>query len=121
MFPEKQNYIKESAFEKYRREKEQEGWYCMGREGLTQTKFSQEGKFEEIPFQTEDDITVRYLGAAKAQDPSSDFAIELILDENTDKLRKLREVFTDQEYRNAIDNLNLEDRSYFIFVRKIEE
>jgi hypothetical protein len=112
---------KESGFEKISKSKELEGWHFMGREGLTQTKFSKEAKFEEIPHQTEDEIKKRYLEFVKEQDPSSDFEIELMLDENTDKLRKLRKISTDEEYRNTLENLNPEDKHYLVWMRRIEK
>lgn len=57
--------VKESPFDKLRREKEAQGWNFVGREGLTQTKFSGEAKFEEVSHQTEEDIRERYLEIAK--------------------------------------------------------
>ena len=107
---------KESEFDKLLKSKEAEGWYFMGRERLTQTKFSKEAKFEEAPFQTAEEIKNRYLETAKQQAPSSDFEIELILDENTDKLRRFQEISTDEEYRNVIKTLNSADKNYFIFL-----
>lgn len=113
--------FKESHFEKLCKSKEADGWHFMGKEGLTQTKFSKEAKFEEIPYQTEDEIRARYLAEAKQQDPASDFEVELILDENTDKLRRFREIATEEEYRKVLKNLNPADRNYFVFVRRIEK
>lgn len=110
---------KESEFDKLRKSKEAEGWHFVGREGLTRTKFSKDAKFEEIPFQTEDSIKERYLQIATQQNPSSEFEVGLVLDENTDKLRRFREISTGEEYQDFLNNLRGADRVYFVFVRKI--
>ncbi|OGZ16289.1 MAG: hypothetical protein A3G11_01175 [Candidatus Lloydbacteria bacterium RIFCSPLOWO2_12_FULL_51_9] len=93
----------------------------MGREGLTQTKFSKDAKFEEVPFQTEDAIREKYFQLARQENPSSEFEVDLVLDENTDKLRRIRELSGEEEYRNVLNNLMEADRVYFVFVRKIEK
>lgn len=111
---------KESEFDELLKNKKAEGWYFVGREGLTQTKFSKDAKFEEVPYQTEDSIKEKYLQMAKQEDPSSEFEVDLVLDENTDKLRRLREICTEEEYRAIIGNLREAHRFYFVFVRKIE-
>jgi len=105
------------SFSKLREQKEAEGWHFFKREGLAQTKF-QDGKFNEIPYQTEDSIKEKYISAMKAQDPSSKYEVDLVLDENTEKLRKLREISSEEEYRGLLDNLHDADKSYFVFVRK---
>ena len=110
----------ESGFNKLVGDKEKEGWFFVGREQLTQTKFSHEAKFEEVPFQTEEDIKNKHLGRFRRQDPRSDFEVELVLDENTDKLKRLREISTDEEYEQIIKNLNPGDRNYFVFIRPIK-
>lgn len=110
---------KESEFDKLRKNKEAEGWHFAGREGLTQTKFSKDAKFEEVPFQTEDAIREKYLQLVKRGDPSSEFEVDLVLDESTDKLRRFREISTEEEYRNVISNLREADRAYLIFVRRV--
>ena len=56
---------------------------------------------------------------AKQEDPSAEFEIDLVLDENTDKLRRFREIGTEEEYRNVINNLRDEDKSYFVFIRRV--
>jgi hypothetical protein len=117
---EKENLpYKESEFDKLLKGKEEEGWHFVGREGLTKTKFSKDAKFEEIPYQTEDSIKEKYLQMAKQEDPSSEFEVDLVLDENIEKLRRFREIGTKEEYHNIITNLREEDRVYFIFVRKV--
>jgi DNA-binding MurR/RpiR family transcriptional regulator len=108
-------------FDQLLKNRESEGWQFAGRERLTQTKFSKEAKFEEIQFQTEEDIKKRYLNRAKQEDPSSDFEVDLILDEHIDKLTKLREMSTDEEYQQIINNLAPQDRNYLVFVRRMRK
>ncbi|OGZ15205.1 MAG: hypothetical protein A3J08_03055 [Candidatus Lloydbacteria bacterium RIFCSPLOWO2_02_FULL_51_11] len=112
---------KESEFDKLLKSREVDGWHFMGREGLTQTKFSKDAKFEEVPFQTEDAIREKYFQLARQENPSSEFEVDLVLDENTDKLRRIRELSGEEEYRNVLNNLMEADRVYFVFVRKIEK
>ena len=109
---------KESEFDKLLKNKEAEGWHFVGKEGLTQTKFSKDAKFEEVPYQTENSIEDKYLQLARQENPFSVFEVDLVLDENTDKLRKFRAISTEEEYRNIINNLREEDRVYYVFVRK---
>lgn len=111
----------ESEFEKVRKIKETEGWHLAGQEKLTETKFSKEAKFEQVLYQTEDEIRTRYLMQAYQQNPTTDFEIELTLDENTDKLRRLRLAVTDEEYRSIIENLNPSDKQYLVWLKKIEK
>lgn len=77
----------ESEFDKLVQEKETKGWHFAGREGLTKTEFQKDARFVEAPFQTEDDIKGKYLKIAKAEDLSSDYEVELVLDVNTDKIK----------------------------------
>ncbi|OGY91707.1 MAG: hypothetical protein A3B31_02215 [Candidatus Komeilibacteria bacterium RIFCSPLOWO2_01_FULL_53_11] len=109
----------ESEFDKLLAARKAAGWHYVGREGLTQTKFSDEAKFEEVPYQTEDAIKDRYLKETRQQDPSSEFEVDLVLDENTDMLRRFREILTEEEYQNIVTNLRDVDRTYFVFVRKV--
>ena len=51
---------RESEFDKLLKGKEAAGWHFTGREGLTQTKFSKEAKFEEVLYQKEDSIKEKY-------------------------------------------------------------
>ena len=95
-----------------------EGWHYMGLEGLTKTKFSKEAKFEQVPDQTEDSIKEKYLNDAKQQDPTAEFEVDLVLDENTEKLRSFKKISTDGEYQDILTRLRDEDKSYFVFVRK---
>lgn len=109
----------ESEFDKLLKRKEAGGWHFAGKEGLTQTKFSGETvKFEEVPFQTEDSIKEKYLREAKGRDPSSEFEVDLVLNENMEKLRWFRKNGTEEEYRKILKNLREEDRNYFVFIRK---
>ena len=110
----------ESELDRMLKSKEAEGWHFVGREKLTRTKFSAEAKFEEIIDQTEESITERYLEQARQQDPSSKFEVELVLDEGTEKLRKLRKISTEEEYQVILANLSAQDKSYFVFVRKVK-
>jgi len=111
----------ESDFDSLLRTKESAGWHFMGREGLTRTEFSKEAKFEEVPFQTEEEIKNMYLKIARQQDPTAGFEVELVLDEGSDKLKKLREISTSEKYKSVINNLHPADRKYFVFVRKIKK
>ena len=112
---------KESEFDKIRKNKEAEGWHFMGLEGLTQTRLSEEIKFEAVPYQTEEAIQDKYLKIAKQHNPSSDFEVELMLNEDTDKLRRIRKIATEEEYRNILENLNPGEKQYLIWVRRIEK
>jgi len=113
---------RESEFDKLLKSKEAEGWHFVGKEGLTQTKLSEKIiKFEAIPYQTEALIKEKYLQIVKQQDPSSEFEIDLVLDENTDKLRRLREISTEEEYVEALRNLREADKVYFVFIRKVKK
>ena len=120
MSPENESYpsYAESELGKLRRSKEAEGWALVGREKLTKTKLSPEARFEEIPFQTEDSIREHYLKQAREQNPGSDFEVELVLDETTDKLLRIHQLVTEAEYREALTKLRDEDKMYLIFVRK---
>ena len=110
---------RESEFDKLLKGKEAAGWHFAGMEGLTQTKFSKEAKFEEVSYQTEDSIKEKYLQLAKQEDPVSEFEIDLVLNENTDKLRRFKGISTEEEYRSIISNLREADRTYLVFVRKV--
>ena len=110
---------RESEFDKLLKNKEAAGWHFVGREGLTQTKFSKDAKFEQVPYQTEDSIKEKYLQLAKQENPVSEFEIDLVLDENTDKLRRFREISTEDEYRSIVSNLREADRAYLVIVREV--
>lgn len=112
---------KESEFDKLLKSKEAEGWHFVAREGLTQFKLSKDLKFEAVPYQTEDSMKEKYLQIARQQDPSSEFEIDLVLDENTDRLQRFRKVSTEEEYRSIVSNLREVDRVYFVFIRKTEK
>ena len=86
---------------------------------MTKTKFSKEAKFEEVPYQTEDSIKEKYLQIAKQEDPVSEFEIDLVLNENTDKLRRFKEISTEEEYRSIVSNLREADRAYLVIVREV--
>ena len=110
---------RESDFDKLLKSKEVAGWHFVGREGLTHTKAREDRRFVEVPYQTEDSIKEKYLQLAKHGDPVSEFEIDLVLDENTDKLRRFREISTEEEYRSIVSNLREADRTYLVFVRKV--
>jgi len=110
----------ESAFDKLLRDKNADGWEFVAREGLTQTNFSDEAKFEETSFQTEDDIRGSYLEKLKQNDPSGEYEVDLVLDQNTDKLKSLRALSADEEFDKILESLNPADKNYFIFIRKVE-
>ncbi|MCX6743608.1 MAG: hypothetical protein NT116_05225, partial [Candidatus Parcubacteria bacterium] len=113
---------KESEFEKLSKSKKAQGWDFMGQERLTMTKFSsKDALFLEVPFQTETQIKEKYLNLAKKQAPSHKFEVELILDENTEKLVQIRKISTEEEYINILNNLRDEDKNYFVFIRKMHK
>jgi len=114
-------FNQESEFDKLCKGKALEGWSFIAREGLTQTKFSNDAKFEEVPFQTEKSLKEKYQKIAKGQDPSSDFEVDLVLDENTDKIKRLRSVLDSDEYCRIVNNLNVGDKFYFVFMRRIKK
>jgi len=111
----------ESAFDRLLQTRAADGWHFAGREELTRTRFSKDAKFEQVPYQTENSIREKWLQIAKQQDPSLEFEAELVLDENTEKLRRFREIGTAEEYRTIISNLREENRAYLVFVRRVEE
>ncbi len=112
-------YTPESPFETLLRTKEEDGWIPAGKESLTQTKFrSEDAKFVPEQYQTESAICQKYLEAAKQKDPSSEFEVDLVLDEETEKLRKFRENSTDEEYRHILTKLRPEDTHYYVFIRR---
>ena len=117
-FPELKIPGRESWFDNLLDERAEDGWKLMGKEGLTRAKLSGSGKFEPIPFQTEGDIKATYLEKAQEQDPDSEFEVDLVLDENTQKLRDIRQSSTPEEYQQHLDNLHDYDKSYLVFVRK---
>ncbi|HEY4496457.1 MAG TPA: hypothetical protein VJC04_03865 [Candidatus Paceibacterota bacterium] len=84
-------------------------------EGLTQTKFSKEAKFEEIQFQTEDDIKKKYGQGEK-------YTVELVFDYDQQWVRDLRRVVSSGEFDNLlkIDNIPPEKRKYFVFVKEVK-
>jgi len=45
--------------------------------------------------------------------------VDLILNTDTNKLRKLREMLSDDEYKKVLKNLKPEDKEYYVFVRKV--
>ncbi len=108
----------ESDFDRLLKSRETGGWNFVGQEKLTRTKFSAEAKFEEIVYQTEESIKERYLEQARQQDPASEFEVDLVLDERTDKLRKLRNLSSDEEYQDLLKNLLAKDKHYFVFVKR---
>src|SRR6266404_4171417 len=74
-----------------------EGWQYLGREGLAQTKFNNtDGKFEDIPFQTEEEIKQKYINLVSKVDPKSHYEVELVLDENSEKLNRLKADSTEE-------------------------
>jgi len=115
---ERRPFEEESEFEKLRKAKTAEGWGFLGTDGLTRTKFSKDARFEEVPFQTEEEIKAKQLMNLKNQHPEHDFEIELILDTNTPKLRGYKKILSEEEYKNIIENLRPEDKRYLIFARK---
>lgn len=112
---------KKSQFDELLKSKVAAGWYYKGMEKLTQTKFSKDAKFEEVPYQTEDAIKEKYRQIVKQEDPSSEFEVDLVLDQNTQKLLGLRRISTEEEYRNFVSNLMEKDKNYFVFVKKIKK
>ena len=114
------HFFQKSKFDILRDQKITEGWHFMGMEGLTEIKFSKEAKFEDVTFQTEESIREKYLQIARQEDPSGEFEVDLLLDENTDRLQRFRKTSTDEEYRDILTRLNDRDKSYFVFVRKKE-
>ena len=112
------NSFPKSNFETFLEQRRVEGWLYFGSEKLTKTQFSGEAKFEEVPYQTEDSIKKKHEEIAKSQDPSSEFEVELVLDENTEKLRRFRDSSTELEYQDILKNLRDRDKEYFVFVRR---
>jgi hypothetical protein len=122
MSMEKENFPHdESDFDRLCKSKKAEGWHCMGQERLTRTRLSKDVKFEEFPLQMEEEIRARYLETVKKQDPTSEFEVELLLDENTEKLRRLREILPVEEYRDILGKLKDGDKSFLVWVRRIEK
>ena len=114
-------YHNESEFSKIRKKKEVEGWVQIGVEKLTQIKFSKDARFLEEPFQTEESIKQKYLEQLKKKYSKFKFEIELMLDENTEKLVNLRKIMDEEEYKEALKNINEEDKNYLVWARKIEK
>ncbi len=110
----------ESPFDALCKEKESQGWQYVSREGLTQTKFSKDAKFEEIPYQTEEEIRARYIQEARAKNPTLNFEVDLVLDQNTEKLKKLKSLISPEEYAALLERLNPEDKNYLVFMRQVE-
>jgi len=110
----------ESAYDKIIKAKEAEGWVFVKTESLTETQFQKEdARFVEVPQQTEGFIKEKYLRIFKAQNPSGNYEVDLVLNLDTDKLRKLREILNDDEYQKILENLKPEDKEYYVFVRKV--
>jgi hypothetical protein len=120
MFTENEKFLPEySVFDDLCRRKEIDGWHFVGRENLTRPQFTDKALFEEVQYQTKDQIIEKYLTEAKKQNPTAIFEVELVLDEGTEKLRRLKELATDEEYRYAIENISPADVNYFVFVREV--
>ena len=110
---------KEDPFDRLKKDKEAQGWIIAGHESLTHTKFrSEDARFVEVPLQTEEEIIEKYLQMAKSQDPDSEFEIELVLDENTDTLRRFREMESKEEYNKILENLRDKNKSFIVYIRK---
>ncbi len=92
----------------------------MARENLTKVEFQEDAKFLEVPKQTEEDIREKYLKIAKENNSDTEFEVELVLDENTHTLKKMREISDDEEYKRMKEGLAPKDRTYLVFIRKIE-
>jgi len=99
--------------------REAEGWSLVGHETLTQTKFQQDARFLPETVQTEDDIKEKYLKAALAEDSDSEYEVDLVLDLNTDKLGRLREISEPEEFERIISELRDVDKAFHVYVRKI--
>jgi len=108
----------ESAPNKLLEAKKAEGWNFVAREELTRTQFT-DGRFLAVPHQTEIQIREKWLQWAKEQAPAHEFEVDLVLDENTEKLKRMREISTEKEYCNILNNLGGEDKTYLVFLRKI--
>ena len=111
---------KESPFEVLLRERSEQGWHYVGREGVTTTKFTDDARFVEVPFQTEDDIRKKYLDDARNADPASAHEVDLVFDETTDRLQRIRKISSDEEYQKILRKLPDQDKIYFVFLRKKE-
>jgi len=110
----------ESTYDKLIKSREAEGWIFVKTEVLTETRFQgEDAKFVEKPQQTEESIKEKHLQIIKAQDPSGNYEVDLILNTDTNKLRKLREMLSDDEYKKVLKNLKPEDKEYYVFVRKV--
>lgn len=97
------------------------GWINVGRESLTETKFQKDARFLEEQYQTEEDIKESYLKAAHAEDPDSEYEVELVLDEHTPKLDRVRKIMNEEEFQTILQQLQPNDRTYMVFVRKKSE
>jgi DNA-binding MurR/RpiR family transcriptional regulator len=107
-----------TSFDRLLEERNAEGWHYIDREGLTRTQFQQDARFVEVPYQTEEDIKNRYLQMAKQKIPQGEYEVDLVPDLNSDKLRRLKETVSEEEFQEITKNLRKEDRVYFVFLRK---
>lgn len=116
-FP-KELYRGETGFDNRVHEMEASGWIIVGHEGLARTKFSKDARFLPEVFQTADDIRKIYIDKAKQEDPSHEYEIELVLDENTDKLQSIRKVVDENQYKEILAKLKDEDKAFIVFMRR---
>jgi hypothetical protein len=99
--------LTDSPFETLIKERASQGWNYIGIEPLTRTKFSHEARFEDVPFQTKEDIKTRYSGGG-VQD------VDLVL-RLSPKIEELRRLVTPEEFAKL--EIGPQDKSYLVFVR----
>ena len=113
-----QKFIDKSEFERQINDMESLGWVMVSHESLTRVKFSKDASFIPEPFQTEEDIKIKYLNKAKSENPTSEYEIELVIDQNSDKLRSIKKVVSENEYQEILQNLRDEDKTLIVLMRK---
>lgn len=100
----------ETGFEKFLKERVTNGWAYQGKEQLTITKFnSKNGLFEDVPFQTEEDIVRKYKGSDENTE------VDLVFTPN-ERIKRMQEILSPEEFANL--EITPRDKSYFVFIRK---
>lgn len=110
----------ESYFDSLMSKRAEEGWGYAGQEQLTKIRFSHDARFLPVTTQSEESIREKYIRAAQEFEPDGKFEVDLVLDENTERLLSLKKILTPEEYQDALTRLHDEDKNYFVFVRKIK-
>lgn len=101
-------FNQESPFDKLLKEQAKQGWHYVAKEKLTITKFnSTTTMFDEVSFQTEDDIKAKYR--------RENIEVELIL-APVQKLEDMRKIMSPEEFAQLVPND--EDKQYYVFVKE---